>query len=77
MAAANDRLNIWTVYDHPRDQPDVFVARRFEIGHEHAGPTGDVLTAPTLEELREKLPAGLVCITRQDGDDPAIVESWL
>lgn len=73
----NEPLNIWTIYDHPRDLPDVFVARRFEIGGEHGGPTGDILTAPTLDALRKKLPWGLVRIMRQDGDDPCIVECWL
>ena len=26
------RLSMWTVYDHPSDFPDLFIARRWEVG---------------------------------------------
>lgn len=66
-------MNIWTVYASPLDYPGQFVARRW-IFHE---PTGDLLVADTLEELRAMLPAGLERFERFDGDDPVIVECWL
>lgn len=71
-------LSIWTVYDHPSDYPASFVARRHEV---QAGgitvATPDAVFAPTLEEVRAKLPRDLVPIARSPGDDPVIVESWI
>lgn len=71
-------LSIWTVYDHPADRPDKFVARRWEAqnGPEPV-PTNDILEADTLEALRRLLPPHLFRMPRQDGDDPVIVESWI
>lgn len=65
-------LELWTIYDHPLDFPDQFVARCF-LGDQ---PTDRYLTADTLEELRRLLPPGLICFTRDPYDDPAIVETW-
>jgi hypothetical protein len=39
--------------------------------------TNDVIVANTVAELREKLPPGLVQLSRDPGDDPKIVESWI
>jgi hypothetical protein len=69
-------LSLWTVYDHPSDHPAYWVARRWEIRRE-AVPTGDLLKADTLDELRGLLPPGLDRLPREPGDDPAIVETWL
>ncbi|MEY2117089.1 hypothetical protein [Rhodanobacter sp. FW106-PBR-R2A-1-13] len=66
-------LFTWVVYDHPRDMPDVFVARQWRL----TGPTSRFFTAPTLDALREKLPAGLTCLPRSPDDDSVIVETWL
>lgn len=67
-------LSMWTIYDHPLDFPDCFVARRFE----GVTPTLDVETAPTLDELRGRFRSwGLACLTRSPEDDAAIVEVWL
>ena len=67
-----------TIYGRPLDYPDEFVCRRWDER------TGDVLDVGepfargrTLDEVRRALPAGLVNIGRQPGDDPAIVESWV
>lgn len=70
-------LNIWTIYDHPRDFPNCFVARRHEVRSGESAPTADVAISTDLEALRsEMMNRGLVCIPRQSGDDPMIVESW-
>lgn len=66
-------MNTWIIYDHPRDFPDDFVARRFGTGI----PTDDVIVGP-LEALREHLEnLGLVRIARHPTDDAVIVETWL
>lgn len=74
-----DDLSLWTVYDHPRDFPDHFVARRFSM--RSGKPTSDVLTAPTLALLRKLLQDGvdyrLTRLERAPDDDPVIVETWL
>lgn len=71
-------LALWTIYDHPRDIPDAFVARRFRVGSGAPEPTTDVFTADNLEGLRRMFAAwGLVRIPRSEGDDPMIVETWL
>jgi hypothetical protein len=65
-------LPIWTVYQHPRDMPDAYVARLFLTGK----PTEQVVQAPTLDEVRALIPPGLYRMPRQPGDDPVIVETW-
>jgi hypothetical protein len=67
-------LSLWTIYDHPTDYPDNFVAREFLLDK----PTDNVLIANSLEQLREAFRrAGLCCITRHPSDDAKIVETWL
>jgi hypothetical protein len=76
---SDDALHIWTIYDHPLDFPDVFVARLSLVGGD-GGPkvTDQILTAPDLDTLRrEFVRRGLTCITRSPNDDPVIVECWL
>jgi hypothetical protein len=67
----------WTVYDHPSDYPDGFVARRW-IATTHAVlPTGEMFVADTLNEIRDLLPPGLTMFPRMEEDDPVILEVWL
>lgn len=66
-------LAIWTVYDHPRDFPDVYVARLSILDK----PTAKILKADNLADLRAQLPIGLTCLPRSRGDDPVILECWL
>lgn len=67
-------LSIWTIYDNPKDYPGKFVARRFELDR----PTGTVLVANTLIELRRQMMEwGLTRLPRAEEDDPVIVETWL
>jgi hypothetical protein len=70
-------LSLWVIYDHPRDFPDAFVARRHTVGADGQKATQDKHEAQTLDALRALLPPGLVSIGRMAGDDPCIVEVWL
>jgi hypothetical protein len=70
-------MHLWVIYDHPRDFPDRFVARKHHVVPGASGPTLEILTADTLDDLRAKLPAGLVLLSRHPMDDPVIVETWL
>lgn len=66
-------IPIWTIYDHPIDYPDHWVARLWMNDQ----PTEEIRLADSLEELRNRLPPGLVCLSRHQADDPKIVEVWL
>jgi len=74
----NDRLRMWTVYDHPADMPDHFVARLWVLEREGAAPTTLALVSKDLEPLRDILrELGFHAIPRTPGDDPVIVEVWM
>jgi hypothetical protein len=78
-AAKRGILINWVIYDHPKDFPDGFIARRWEVGGGLREPlaTEDALTG-TLANLRSGFwRAGLTCLTRSPEDDPKIVETWL
>jgi hypothetical protein len=68
-------LRQYTIYDHPRDYPDAFVVRAWEIGPGTMTP-GQPRTAPTLEAARKLIPPGLYCLGRAADDDSTIVETW-
>jgi hypothetical protein len=70
-------LSMWTIYDHPRDHPEVFVARRWEVRDEPT-PTSELMISGDLEYIREQMRArGLYCLERSPDDDPKIIETWL
>lgn len=72
---------LYTIYDHPSDYPEHFVARRWSlVGNQDPArpdPGPVVAIGLTLDEVRGLLPRGLTCIGRDAGDDPVIVETWL
>jgi hypothetical protein len=69
---------MWTVYDHPADFPNAYVARKFMVGHKSEGATNEVIMSDSLNELRAVFEAqGLVCLMRDPRDDPVIIETWL
>jgi len=66
-------LTIWTVYDHPSDFPDYFVARKFDMNI----PTQDYIADKSLTIIRDWLQGqGLTFLPRQEDDDPNIIEIW-
>jgi hypothetical protein len=73
-------MELWTVYDHPTDYPDEFVARLWIVKFNNTvEATQTVITDSTLEGLRTKLQANpnLVSIKRYLEDEPQIIEVWL
>jgi hypothetical protein len=72
----------YTIYKEPRDAPGYYVVRGWDIEsgdvvlHEDAiaVPLSDIALAVIRESLLE---GGLVCLGREDGDDPQILESWV
>lgn len=66
--------HFWTVYDHPTDFPDCFVARRFI----YSRATEEYMSSNDLDLLRRMLSdKGLMRFPRDTADDPNIVEVWL
>jgi hypothetical protein len=77
QAAQRGQLAIWTIYDRPKDFSDGVIARRFEVSGGQTTATHDTLTGK-LEDIRQALwKAGLMKLSRKDGDEPNIVESWV
>jgi len=72
-------LAMWTVYDHPTDYPDKYVARRFDVARDGARPTESIIIMDNLDRLRDMLAfeMHLTCLPRSPHDDPKIVETWL
>jgi hypothetical protein len=70
-------LPIWTIYDHPSDYPDYFVARKWLAGKEGERATSELLFDADLDTLRRRLPIGLYCMPRNEKDDPVIIECWV
>lgn len=68
---------MWVVYDSPADFPGRFVVRKWVIRKSGEQPTTEVYHAKTLEGVRAMVSHGLVCIPRDENDNPNIVETWL
>ncbi len=71
-------LSHWAIYDHPKDYPNNYVVRRWQLGI-HGGPVPDqeCSLAGSLDEARKLIPVGLVRIPPLPGEDPVIVETWV
>ena len=68
-----ERLELYTVYKHPKDYPTKFVARKFILDK----PTPITVIGNTIEEVRLGIPKGLTRFLPDEKDDPVIVEIWL
>jgi hypothetical protein len=72
-------MSVWTIYYNPRDFPGKYVARRHDIFRNRTEPqaSSEYFMADTLDEIRSLIPFGLACLSRSDGDEPQILETWL
>jgi len=71
-------MSVWTLYDHPRDDPTCYVLRRFDIVRGSAESTDIVFRSTDIGWLRAvAIDMGLFRIDRSPGDEPQIVESWI
>jgi len=70
---------MWTVYDHPKDYPDKYVARRFDVGRDGTKMSNSIIIAGDLEVLRTILAIEmqLTCLPRSKDDDAVILETWV
>ena len=76
-AVSLGQLLIWTIYDHPKDFPEFYIAQPHIIRPKTSGPVPMHLMARDLDTLRALLPHGLTCLKRQEEDDPCILEVWV
>lgn len=65
---------IITVYKKPKDYPDKYIARLWDINNK---PTRFVVVADTLENIRRLVPKNMTCIPPSEKDDPVIVEVYI
>ena len=75
-----DGVSFFTIFERPRDYPNHFVVRRFDVHASLAGvvlPCGNPSLADSLEAARAAVPAGCANVGREPGDDAKIVESWM
>jgi hypothetical protein len=72
-------ISTWTIYENPLDHPGKFVVRRWDVleGRTDPVPADEAVVVKTLGMARMAVPAGSVCLGRQPGDDPAILETWI
>ena len=67
-------IPIITVYDHPKDYPDKFVARVWDVNR----PTNLAAVADTYEELLQAIPVHqMTRMEPSEKDDPVIRETWI
>lgn len=62
-----------TIYEHPDDYPDKYVARVWDANE----PTHLITLADTLDEIRKTIPQNMVLIQKCRTDEPCIVELWI
>lgn len=67
------KLPLITIYDKPRDFPNCFVARIFDL----QTPTQHHIVNKSLAGIRKKIPKGMVRFDRHKDDDACIVEVWI
>lgn len=70
----------WVIYEHPRDFPEHFVIRCWNITAGVIMQTNEVWLRPDLDSAREVVAVncpGGYRLDRQPGDDPVIVEVWI
>lgn len=72
-ADEDDDLSMWVVYEDTAEFPNQYVARRYRLDKD----TGDYVVGDTLNDVRAKLPKGLMRLERSSHDHPQVRESWI
>ncbi len=69
-----NQVEFWVIFDHPKDFPNDFVARKF-LNNE---PTEECLKCSDLEALRNHFRERYcTLIPRDPADNTVIIESWM
>lgn len=75
----------WTIYDHPKDFPKEYVARKWTTpGGEVVPSVEDFYSDTSLERVRDfvkdairRMGQSPIRFTRNESDDPVIMETWI
>lgn len=71
-------MKYYVIYKYPKDYPDNFVVRMFTMqGDGSLLPSDELHVVESLNQARNRIPSGLVCVPADKKDDPVIVETWL
>jgi hypothetical protein len=65
---------IISVYKSPKDYPNKFVARLWDVNNK---ATNFIVVAETLEGIRKLIPENMLCIPPSEMDDSVIVEVYI
>jgi hypothetical protein len=69
----DDDMSMWVIYEDTPEFPNQYVARRYELDVD----TGDFVVGDTMNDVRAKLPKGLMRLERSAHDHPQVRESWI
>lgn len=72
-----DGLEMWTIYERPKDYPNGYVTRRFVSNASGTEPDVVAYYSKNLVDARAVVPLGRARLPRFRDDDPCIVEVWL
>jgi len=72
-------LSMWVIYDHPKDYPNVYIARQWRCDSNTIIPTENVIMSRDLEIIRHTMLVDmhLTCLPRQESDNSNIIETWM
>lgn len=70
-------LKTYTVFYSPTDFPQQYVIREFHVSAGTIIPKDIIAIGNSIDEVRAKLPQGLLRIIKSECDLPSIVEMWI
>jgi hypothetical protein len=76
----NQVLEVWVVYDSPKDFPGKVVVRKWLAGADFYAPTAEHQVFPDVEAARawiRSTKAGLARLPRHPHDEAVVLETWL
>lgn len=79
MRTTTSVLTVYVVYAQPTDYPESYVLRGQDVlrGGEIRPHPQPLAVAPTLEEVRARVPRGCTLLAPDARDPPQIVETWI
>lgn len=67
----------WTIYRPPEYPKHWAVSQWWVLDDGVVAPEPVAVLCDSLDDAREQIPSGAICVPREDDDDPMIVETWL
>jgi hypothetical protein len=71
---------MWTIYRYPNEQPEVVMARKFDVPEDGPMPSDTVIFADTVERAREMMllvAPGIRSLGRAENEHPSTIEHWV